>query len=303
MKLWTWKRIVLSLALIVVIGYLIPIYGYKELVMLLGIENALGIEFKVFTIGRIMLVLPVGPHAMVFVTSIVVSIASAVHIFARAKLRYFELIRMELMQLISSVSAMVRSRVPIIEALEEASRIIGEPLRSAIMEFISLIRLGEDPHRALRKVFGKAPSEVRLLASSIVIAMMSGGRVPEVLTEANRYVQQLQRMEFIRKHRLAEQRFVALMAVLAFAISGAIIVLLIKYVAPKFATLPGASTINVPFVVSSYFVSALFMDIIASLVVSRIMTGTFYLAPKYIALTAPLIALTFIIATLGIIHF
>ncbi|NPA97691.1 MAG: type II secretion system F family protein [Crenarchaeota archaeon] len=302
MRIVTFRRVGIAVALFTVIGILLPTMGYSELAKLAGVKVPTGIRFEAYVFGPLVLVLPVSPQSIVLVSCLVVGVASAIYVFTRAKFHYFEAMREELMQLISSVAAMVRTRVPLIDALEEASGIVGEPLRSAVLEFTSLVRLGEDPHVAMRKVFGKAPPEVRLLASSFVIAMQSGGRVPEVLSEANRYVQQLQRMDFIRRYRLAEQRLIALMAVLAFAASGAVIVWLIEYVAPKLASLPGAASINIPFVTSSYFVSALFMDIMASLVVSRIMTGTFYLAPKYVALTVPLIALMFLALMMGLIH-
>ncbi len=302
MRIFTLTRLALAIAAFLAIGIVIPIFGYEALTSFLGLQHAVGIRFEEFVFGPLAIILPVGPQSILFVACVVSGVSSAIYVFTRARYAYYESMRNELMQLISSVAAMTRTRVPLLDALEEASRIVGEPLQSAVTEFVSLIRLGEDPHQAMKKVFGRAPPEVRLLASSFVIAMLSGGRVPEVLAEANRYVQQIQRMDFIRRHRLAEQRLVALMAVLAFAASGTVIVWLIEYVAPKLATLPGASSINVPFVTSSYFVSSIFMDVMASLVVSRIITGTFDLAPKYIALTVPVIALMFLALMLGLIH-
>jgi len=298
------KRIILAISLFLLLGIVVPLLVYEKVMLMLGLRNLVGIKFEVFKFGPFLLMLPSGLHALVLTSCLITGASLALHVFARAKMIYIDSMKRELMELIGSVSAMVRSRVPILIALDQVSDLVGEPLRSAIKEFVSLVRLGEDPHRAARKVFAKTPSEVRLLSSSLVIAMLSGGRVTEVLNEASKYVTQLQRMEYMRQLRLSEHKLVAIMAVFAFAFSGLVIVLLIRYIAHRLMSLPGVSSINVSFVLSSYFLSSLVMDIIASFVVSRLISGTFYLTPKYIAITTPLIAAMFAIMYLkGIIPF
>ncbi len=308
MKVFTLRRLVVASAMFVGIGIVLPLFIYdkvivplflhSKIVSPLHLKSLVGFEFELFRFGPFVILLPAGLHSLVLISCLITGASLAAHVFARAKMMYIEAMRRELMELIGSVGAMVRSKVPLLTALEQVSDLIGEPLRSAIKEFVSLVRLGEDPHRAAKNVFAGTPSEVRLLASSLVIAMLSGGRVTEVLNEASKYVAQLQRMDYMRQLRLSEHKLIAIMAVFAFAFSGLVVVILVQYIARRLVSLPGVSSINVSFVLSSYFLSALIMDIIASLVVSRLVSGTFYLTPKYIALTTPFIAAIFAIAYL-----
>jgi len=290
-----------AVAVFILIGVLTPFMFYPMAITIITRRPyTLHIGYVETSLGPFILVLPAGADTIVAISLVVTGISAAIYLAVRDRYIHVVKLRAELMRFISTIHAMVRSQVSVLDALREAANMVGEPLASYIKRFVSLVRLGEDPHRAIDKVFKNVPSEVKLLASSLAIAMVSGGHVSEVLRESDVYVQQLQRMDYIRLHRLSEQKFVALMAVLTFAASGATVIWLIGYLAPRLATLPGARMINVQFVASSYFLASLVMLIIASFVVSRIVSGTFVLAPKYIALIAPLLGAIFAFASSGL---
>ncbi len=290
--------IALDTILIAVLGVIAPLYVYPRIFSYLGIDELSKPRIAITTLsfGRLRLPFVSGKYSIFFVGNLVSMISAAVYLHLRQRYKTMTIVREGMLQLIPMLNSFVRTGTPLIQALENAASMLREPLSSYVRRFTALIKLGEDPFRAMRECFPRyvAP-EARLLASSIVIAMTSGGRVAEVLEEATRYVYQLQRMDYLMKFRLAEHRFIALSAVLAFALSSIVVTWLVSSIAKLSTTMPTAITVNIDKVLSCYFLSTMMLLIASSIVVSRLTTGTFLLAPRYIAMLALPISMLFVL--------
>ncbi len=295
-----WKNIAVSVFIAVLISLIIPAYALPMAFEALGIDTIKGfknVELYLYispTSGFPMLILRT-PDTYMAIGLGISGIMAGVYIYYRSVyLRNLQL-KKQLLEFIPLLSSYVRTGTPITQALELSLSIIKAPLAVYIERFVALVKLGEDPGEAYRKVFRGIPREVRAIMSSIVIAMISGGKVVEVLEAAERYVEQLVRMDELRSHRLAEYKMILVLSVLAFSFAGIVVLKLIESVTSMATTFPGAyQGINTDFIASSYFIASLFLTTVSSIVMSRMVAGSLVLAPKYISMLSA--AVTFMYA-------
>ncbi len=294
-----WKSLALSISIALLVSFALPAYILPILFRTLGIDivrGFAGIEISLYissTSGFPMLILRT-PDTYLALGLGLSGVMAGVYIYYRSVYLKNVQLRKQLLEFIPLVSSYVRTGTPITHALELALSVVKPPLATYIEKFVSLVKLGEDPSEAYRKVFKGIPREVRAIMSSIVIAMVSGGKIEEVLEAAERYVEQLVRMDELRSHRLAEYKIVLLLSVLAFSFAGVVVIKLIESVTGMATTFPGAyQGIDIDFVESSYFIASLFLATISSIVMSRMVTGSLVLAPKYISLLSAITTLMY----------
>ncbi len=280
------RSIVYAILSLIALSIALPLYVFPRTLPLIGLHyNVSDIYFNHTTLGRIPLILPLTPSSIVASGMVLSGVSAAIYFLAADRYRHQVKLRQQILDLIPMVSAYARSAVPLVEALSRSLSLIEKPLRTYLERFVRLVMLGEDPGRAVEAVFRGVGSEVRVVLSSIVVAMTSGGRVAEVLEEAEHFVQQIARMDFLRESRLAEYKFIALLAVVAFAFTGIVIALLVASI-PSTRIL-GSYTINPDILRSCYYLATLVILAASSIIVSRIMSNSFVLAPRYVALLTP----------------
>ncbi len=261
------------------------IQGVKGVEIALYVSPSLRVPIPVFRTMDTYLVIGLG----------ISGISAGIYIWYRGVYTKNWLLKNQLLEFIPLLASYVRTGTPILQALEMSRAVIRNPLLEYIERFAMLVKLGEDPVDAYKKVFSDVPREVRAILNSIVIAMTSGGRVEEVLEAAERYVEQIVRMDETRSHRLAEYKFILLLAVIAFAFAGVVVIKLIESVAGMAVSMPGVViSIDMDYITSSYYLASIFLTIVSSIVMSRMLTGSLVLAPKYISLLSALITVMYV---------
>ncbi len=303
------RPILMGLAAFIVIGIIIPIVIPTVVVNLLaenktttGITNktilkvfeSLRPQFVAERVPGMNIVIFVDKGTIFLIGMILTGLALALHIVLKRKHEFLVTVRKQTMEVLPLIASFVRTGMSIVDSLLHTASITKPPISHYLERFARLIRLGSSPEDVFESIFHGFPSDAKALLRSIVIAMKSGGRVAEILDEATRFSYQLVRLDELREHRLAQYKFISLIAVLAFAIASVIVVALISsIIAPPEVVriLPGAATVQIDVINAMYFYTSMILLIISSAAVSRITTGTFVMAPKYIAILAPIITI------------
>ena len=293
-----WRRVFLPFSIAMVLALIVPCYAIPTLFKFFGIEYVKGlgnVKVGLFITPIYRFPIPIfqTPDAYLVLGFGVSGIAMGLYLYSRDIYIEHSVLRRQLLEFIPLLASYVRTGATILHALENALKIIRPPLATYVERFVLLIKLGEDPSEAFRKVFGVVPREVRAIMNAVIIAMVSGGRVENVLEAAERYVEQIVRMDELRRHRLAEYKTVLVLAVMAFAIAGVVVIELIESVAGMAVTFPTAQKVRIDFLASSYFITSLFLIIVSSIVVSRMITGSMVLAPKYISILSMVVTLMY----------
>lgn len=295
-----WRRIFLSSLIAVILAIIVPCYAIPTLFKFLGIEymeglNNVRVALYISPTYRFPVPILQTPDTYLILGFGISGIAMGIHMYLRAIYVEQRELRRQLLEFIPLLSSYVRTGATILHALESTLKIIKPPLATYIERFVLLIKLGEDPTEVFKKVFSVVPREVRAIMNAVIIAMVSGGRIEDVLEAAERYVEQIVRMDELRRHRLAEYKTILVLAVMAFAIAGIVVIKLIESVAGMATTFPTAYRIRIDFLASSYFITSLFLIVISSIVVSRMIAGTTMLAPKYISILSMVVTLMYVL--------
>ena len=293
-----WQRILLSSLIAVILAVAMPCYAIPTLLKFFGIEYVKGlsnVRVALYITPTYRFPIPIlqTPDTYLVLGFGISGIAMGVYMYLRAIYVEQSELRRQLLEFIPLLASYVRTGATMLHALESTIKIIKPPLATYIERFVLLIKLGEDPTEAFRRVFSVVPREVRAIMNAVIIAMVSGGRVEDVLEAAEWYVEQIVRMDELRRHRLAEYKTILVLAVMAFAIAGIVVIKLIESVAGMAVTFPTAYRVRVDFLVSSYFITSLFLIVVSSIVVSRMITGSTVLAPKYISLLSMAVTLMY----------
>ncbi|HID80515.1 MAG TPA: hypothetical protein EYP48_02225 [Ignisphaera sp.] len=293
-----WRRILVSSLIAMILAIVMPCYAIPTLFRLFGIEYVKGLSnvrvaLYITPTYRFPILILQTPDTYLVLGFVISGIAMGVYMYLRAIYIEQSELRRQLLEFIPLLASYVRTGATMLHALESTLEIIKPPLSTYVERFVLLIKLGEDPVEAFRKVFGVVPREVRAIMNAVIIAMVSGGRVESVLEVAERYVEQIVRMDELRRHRLAEYKIILVLAVVAFAIAGIVVIKLIESIASMAATFPVAYRISIDFLASGYFITSLFLIVISSIVMSRMITGSTVLAPKYISMLSMAVSLMY----------
>lgn len=296
-------RIIRPILVFLIIGIFLPLVIVPYLASFFKIQALMkpfdfGIGFVYDRFLKIAIVKFTTPQTYLFFGLMVSSLFLALYSAFSFRVKEYELLKKQIIDMVSLVASYVKTGVSILNALEYSVRHLKKPLSEYIESYASLVRIGEDPYQALDRVFEKAPREVRVIMASIAVAMTSGGRVSEVLGEAERYVVQLNRMYELRDSRLSEYKVIIILAVVAFIAAGAVSVLLINSMGASMSDIARGQYIDIDFVITMYYLSSMLFAMVSSIVVARTVTDSIVYSYRYIGLL--IMATTFIFVAIKI---
>jgi hypothetical protein len=268
------------------IGFAAPTVIVPTVSSFLGIAWLRGIQGISMTVGGgVPLPILRTPDSYVFTGSVMASALFAAYVVLRRGAIERSLLRKQALDAIPIVSSYVRTGVPLARALELTSEVMGSPMKECLYRAAKLLQLGHDPFEAFEAVFSSTPRDVRVALSAIPIAIVSGGRVAEVLEIASRHSYQLSRLDDMRRFRLEGYKGTLALAAIAYIATAIVMVFLLSYLAKMGAGTPiiGIS-IDIHYIASLYYVSAIIVFAITSVAISRITYGEAVFALKYSAM-------------------
>lgn len=283
------KKILLPLLLFALISLLTPIL----IQYLLGKALTTGFLVKLEKSPLMPFPIPVLSEGAYLTIGMFISGASlSLYTYYSGKLTEESELKRQALELLSVVIAYVKAGSSMLDALEKSTRHIGRPLLDPLERFVEAVKLGTAPDEAYRKAFKNSPSEVEMVFSSITIGMKSGGQYANILMQAENYLMQVLRMDELRRSRLADYKAIALLAVITFAISAFASLKLVEYIVTA-PTVFLVSGVSLELLKSSYYISALIIAILSSIVIGRVVVGSVIASLKYLSFLTAVVALIF----------
>ncbi|MCC6017360.1 MAG: type II secretion system F family protein [Desulfurococcaceae archaeon] len=295
----SYRDIVLACTAVVLLGIATPLVALPLATNVLGLAWFKGLKGVIVNVkGNVIPVLVFQtPDSYTVIGFIISSIFLALYIIFRESIIVKTLFRKQLTEVIAILSSYVRTGIPMVLALERTSEVVEDPMREHLYRFAKLLRLGYDPFEVFDEVFVDAPREVKVVLSALPVAVVSGGRVAEVLIQAEKFSFQLTRLEDLRKARLEGYKGILLLAVLAYITTAVVINILMAYLIKLGTASPILrSSIDLNYSFSLYYISALIISIVSSIAVSRVVYGETLYAFKYSAILIALTSIIFAIA-------
>ncbi len=248
-----------------------------------------------FSTKPVPLVVLVNDVTYLTVGLVVSGIALSTYIGLSPKVSKAEKIRTQLSDVLGVFLTHVEAGVPVIEALRRTAEFTGAPMSEYLEAYAYLITVGEDPLRAEAVVTQGLPREARLVFTSISQAIKSGGRYVEVLSHGEKYLRQLMKLSEMRRSRLAEYKLILLLSVLAYTFSAIITFKLVGSLSSSVTKPPLVfSLIDLELLRSTYYISALILTSITSVIVSKAVEGNVVKSLKYISLLTLMVTAMFI---------
>jgi len=290
-------RDAISAVAILVIGFAVPTAIVPTISSFFGITWFKGVQGVSITVGGSMPV-PIlrTPDSYIFTGAVVASALLAAYVILKRGVMERFLLRRQVLDAIPIFSSYVRAGVPLSRALELTSEVIASPMKEHLYRIAKLLQLGHDPFEAFDVVLSPTPRDVRVTLSAIPIAALSGGRVAEVLEIASRYSYQLSRLEDMRRFRLEGYKGTLVLAAIAYIATAIVMIFLLSHLAKIGAEVPIIGIfIDVDYIMSLYYISAIIVFAITSVAISRIVYGETVFALKYSAILMLLTSITFAI--------
>ncbi|MEM0372204.1 MAG: type II secretion system F family protein [Ignisphaera sp.] len=292
-------------ALVIALGtsfiLIIPIYVAPTISRLLGLDLFNGIEGIYIDISNDVLPIPIyrSSDVYLFVGFVYGAIAFCLYMLYRDSVYMRMKLREQIQSMVPLVVSYVRTGTPILTAIENAANFVGDPTKSYLTRFVELVKLGYSPEESMRNIFRGIPRDVLSVYLSIAVAMSSGGRVHDVLSTAERYLNQMSRLEEMRKNRLEGYKAILILALMAFTVSAIVTTILVSYVA-RMSPIPISTTpqsrVDIARVLSYYYTLILVLTPLTSIALSRIVYNETAIALKYTALFITTISTVFALA-------
>ncbi len=258
-------------------------------------------EVKVdFTISNTIPLLMLSGNTTYLLIGLSISgIALSAYSWFSPRSREIEKFRSQLGDLVSVFMSHAMAGVPIIDALKRTADFVGPPASEYLETYAHLVSSGEDPLKAETIVTRGLPKEIRLVFASISQAMKSGGRYLEVLSQGEKYLRQLIKLTDLRKSRLSEYKLVLVLSVIAYAFSA---IVTLKLVVSMSASVRGVpifvGQVNINLLKSAYYVSALILTGITSVIMSKAIEGYAIKSLKYISILTLVVTAMFLVSEL-----
>ena len=139
----------------------------------------------------------------------------------------------------------VASSQSLVEALRASAQLVGQPLRGLLRSLEVAYSMSGNADEAFRRVLSRAPRDVRLLLSSILVASKSGGRAREALSVTANYAMVLARMEHIIENRLKAYSLVVFMAVALYGVASGVGISLVRLLSGLSSPFSQTATVTV----------------------------------------------------------
>jgi len=288
------KRIIIAFSTLLTFTTLLPLTTLEILRILgLTLDQEVGVYFTVS--GTVPLIILSGNATYLFTGFIISGLTLSAYLLINPRLKEVEKLRNQLGDLMSVFRSHAMAGVPIIDSLKKTAELVGPPASKYLETYAHLVSIGEDPLRAETIVTHGLPKEVRLVFASITQAMKSGGRYLEVLSQGEEYLRQLTRLNDVRKSRLSEYKLILALSVVAYVFAS---IVTLKLVTSMGAGIKGMSILTTPtdigMLKSAYYISALTLTGITSIIMSKAIEGYVAKSLKYVAVFTLIITAMFV---------
>jgi len=278
------KRIIIASSTLLTFTALLPL-TITKIMKLLGLSpnQEVGIYF---TVSNAIPVIILSGNTTYLLTGFIISgLTLSAYLLISPKLKEVEKLRSQLGDLMGVFRSHAMAGVSIIDSLKKTAELVGPPASKYLETYAYLVSVGEEPLRAEAIVTHGLPKEVRLVFASITQAMKSGGRYLEVLSQGEEYLRQLARLNDVRKSRLSEYKLILVLSVIAYAFAS---VVTLKLVTSMGAGIEGMSIpttpTNIDVLKSAYYISALTLTGITSVIMSKAIEGYAVKSLKYMSI-------------------
>lgn len=225
------------------------------------------------------------------------SVALLIYLWLNSRLRKVERLKSQLGDLVSVFTSQVMAGVPILDAIKKTAEFVGPPASEYLETYAYLVTSGEDPLRAEAIVTRGLPKEIRLVFTSISQAMKSGGRYLEVLSQGEKYLRQLIRLNDLRKSKLSEYKLVLILSVIAYAFSAIVTLKLVASIRTNVGGTPiFAGQVDINLLKSAYYISAIILTCITSIIMSKAIEGYVVKSLKYISILTLVLTMMFVVS-------
>ncbi len=295
-----WRKVAILPILFIFIAFIAPHYILPLLSNIIGFTVFRGLHGIQIYIGVVVIPIPifVSPDSYTFVGFFISSLTAILYLLHRDSIRMRRALRRQITSLTTLTASYARTGMPVLEALNESSKVLGEPLHRYVARFVELIKLGYSLEDSFEESFSSFPGDVRVPLAAIAIAIGSGGRIAEILSAAERYTLYMSRLEEFRKSRLEGYKAVLILAIIAFTVSTILSLTIISYISKTlYATGIMGRSLNLPLISTMYYIPAMLIVITSSIAISRIVYGETTIAFKYTSILSPIISTVFAIAT------
>ena len=289
------RAIALSVA-VALLGPILSLIVLPTITRLIGFNFFRGIEGLYIKVRFYYVPIPVllSPDSYTTIGCVISFTMLSIYLLFKEDVETRRKLRRQTQDFIAVLSSYVRAGVPMSKAVELSSDVVGKPLQDYAIRFAKLIQLGFDPFKAFETVFGNAPREVKAVLSCLPVGFVSGGRVAEVLSIAERFSFQLSRLDDLRRTRLEGYKTLLYLTIFAYVMGSIITVVLLSYIAKAaFATPFARASIDIYYILSLYYISAMFIAVISSIAISRMVHGETIPFLKYSAIAILVTSLIF----------
>ncbi|MEM1560787.1 MAG: type II secretion system F family protein [Ignisphaera sp.] len=295
-----WKKLTLLPLFFIFTVFIVPHYILPLLSNAVGLNAFKGLQGVRIQLWIVVIPIPIfeTPDSYSFVGFLMAGSTAIAYLLYRDGIRMRSMLRKQSASLVPLISSYIRTGMPVLDALNEAGKTLGDPIYSYIARFVNLVKLGSDPEESFENCFSGFPRDVRIPLATVVVAIGSGGRIADILSVAERFTLHMSRLEELRRSRLEGYRAVLILAIIAFTVSAILSLTIVSYASKAlyFSGLIGR-VFSLQLVSTMYYIPALMIVITSSIAISRVVYGETAIALKYISILSPIVSIAFAVAT------
>ncbi|MEM0027307.1 MAG: type II secretion system F family protein [Ignisphaera sp.] len=280
-------RVIVLSVIVMLLGLILPLIVLPLITKLIGFNFFRGIRGLYIKVRFYYIPIPVllSPDSYTTIGCIISFTMLSIYLLFKEDIETRRRLGRQTQDFITVLSSYVRAGVPMSKAVELSSNAVGKPLQDYLIRFAKLIQLGFDPFKAFETVFGDVPREVKAVLSCLPVGFVSGGRVAEVLSIAERFSFQLSRLNELRRTRLEGYKALLYLTIFAYVMGSIITIVLLSYIAKAAFSTPFArASIDIYYTLSLYYISTIFIAVISSIAISRMIYGEIVPFLKYSAI-------------------
>jgi len=238
--------------------------------------------------------IPYGKNLVIAISIVLITSLIPATIYCRRRWKELVMLKEELYGLMRGLSGFTKTGVGLSTTLETLAGIAKPPLSDRLRLFSSLLSLGYVPDEAFKRAFGDLPRDLRSIFYTIVIALQSGGRAPEIIDYAAGFTADTRAFEEVREGRLSQYIYIVLLACVAFSLSSVVMIKMLESVAVTGAPILRTGSINIELFYTLYYYASLIIAAFSSITIGRTLKGYTPISTYYALLMITLSSIIFI---------
>ncbi|RLI01623.1 hypothetical protein DRO31_06085 [Candidatus Bathyarchaeota archaeon] len=194
---------------------------------------------------------------------------------AGRRLNEFMALRRQVFEALQFLASYLKTGVSLSEALISLAKTLKKPLGPYLHNYALLINVNVlSSSRAFDIVFKDLPRDVRVLLGILNIAVR-GGRPADALKAAASHASNIKRFDDLRSSRLASSIAIVYTGVIAYVVTSIIVSALMEVFPRTGIGVPQALAVATPVehVLVIYFISSIFIALVSSIMVARVVKG------------------------------